>query len=137
VGREVVRRSRLDSVTDWEARAERAAYCVSALAEDCGVTERHLRRYLRLRFGESPRDLLAEVRLAREGRRCLGKRRSSRRPLRKRVSIARRISLAGSHNDTESRRARSALLTWREAPNVRFGHEMSDSGKSISIDCGG
>ena len=65
MGREVVRRSRLDSVTDWEARAERAAYCVSALAEDCGVTERHLRRYLRLRFGESPRDWLAEVRLAR------------------------------------------------------------------------
>jgi AraC-like DNA-binding protein len=65
VGREIVRRSRLDSVTDWEARAARSAYCVSELAEDCGVTERHLRRYLRLRFGESPRDLLAEVRLAR------------------------------------------------------------------------
>jgi AraC-like DNA-binding protein len=63
--REVLRRSRLDSVTDWEARAEHAVYRVSALAKDCGVTERHLRRFLRLKFGKSPRAWLAERRLAR------------------------------------------------------------------------
>jgi AraC-like DNA-binding protein len=55
----------LDSVTDWEARAERTGYRVSALAKDCGVSERHLRRFLRLKFGKSPRAWLAERRLAR------------------------------------------------------------------------
>jgi AraC-like DNA-binding protein len=54
----------LDSVTDWEARAERVGYRVSALADDCGVTPRHLRRFLRLKFGKSPGQWLAEKRLA-------------------------------------------------------------------------
>lgn len=63
--REVFSRSRLDSVTDWEARAKRAGYRVSALAKHCGVSERHLQRVLRLKFGKSPRAWLAERCLAR------------------------------------------------------------------------
>jgi AraC-like DNA-binding protein len=62
---EVLRRSRLDSVTDWEARAEPAGYRASVLANRCGVSERHLRRFLRLKFGKPPREWLAQVRLAR------------------------------------------------------------------------
>jgi transcriptional regulator GlxA family with amidase domain len=63
--REFVRRSRLGIVTDWEARAERVRYRVSPLADDCGVTPRHLRRFLRLKFGKSPLQWMAEKRLAR------------------------------------------------------------------------
>jgi AraC-like DNA-binding protein len=58
-------RSRLDCITDWEARAERAGYRISVLAKDCGVSERHLRRFIWLRKGKSPRAWLAELRLAR------------------------------------------------------------------------
>ncbi len=63
--RDSLKRSRLDCVTDWDARAERAGYRTSALARDCGVSERHLRRYFRLRFGKPPRAWLAARRLAR------------------------------------------------------------------------
>lgn len=62
--REVLRRSRLDSVTDLEARAARAGWRVGLLARDCGVSERHLRRFFLLKFGKPPRQWLAEKRLA-------------------------------------------------------------------------
>jgi AraC-like DNA-binding protein len=42
--------SRLDSVTDWGERAKRAKYRVAALAKDCGVSERQLRRFFSSRF---------------------------------------------------------------------------------------
>jgi len=58
-------RSRLDCVTDWEARAERVGYRAAALAKDCGVSERHLRRYFCLRLGKSLREWLRQTRLAR------------------------------------------------------------------------
>jgi transcriptional regulator GlxA family with amidase domain len=63
--RESVRRSRLDYVTDWETRAERASWRVGALARDCGVSERHLRRFFLDRFQMSPRAWLATKQLAR------------------------------------------------------------------------
>jgi AraC-like DNA-binding protein len=63
--RKFLRRSRLDCVTDWEARAERDGYRVGALAKDCGFSERHLRRFFLLRKGKPPRAWLADTRLAR------------------------------------------------------------------------
>ena len=63
--REVLRRSGWDSVTDWEVGARRAVHRVSALAKDCGISQRHLGRFLRLKFGKSPRKWLVERRLAR------------------------------------------------------------------------
>src|SRR6516225_4405927 len=46
--------SRLDRITDWSARAEQSGFRVSALANDCGVTGRHLRRYFLQKFQCSP-----------------------------------------------------------------------------------
>lgn len=63
--RRVLKLSRLNCLTDWEARAERAGYRASALAKQCGVSERHLRRFVRLRFRKSPRAWLAQTRLNR------------------------------------------------------------------------
>ena len=63
--REFVRRSRLDCVTDWETRAERVGWRGRALAQDCGVSERHLHRFFLDRFQMSPRAWLAATRLAR------------------------------------------------------------------------
>lgn len=59
-----LRRSRLDRITDLQARAERVHYRVRALAKDCGVSEQQLRRFIWLRFGKSPHDWLIEKRLA-------------------------------------------------------------------------
>jgi transcriptional regulator GlxA family with amidase domain len=64
------RRSRLDALTDLEARAERTLYRVSTLAEDCGVSDRQFLRFIRLRFRKTPHVWLAQIRLAR-GTACL------------------------------------------------------------------
>ena len=55
--------SRLDAITDWEARAQRANFHVAALADQCEVTERQLRRYFRAKFGMSPNLWLTVARL--------------------------------------------------------------------------
>jgi AraC-like DNA-binding protein len=77
-------RSRLDRITDWEKRAEKANYRVFLLAEECGVTERQLRRYIHAKFGSSPNlwmmkgriqkgpDLLQQGSLAKEVAAVLG-----------------------------------------------------------------
>jgi len=43
----------------------RADYRVAALAGHCNITERQLRRYVRLKFGKTPHAWLTEERLAR------------------------------------------------------------------------
>lgn len=55
--------SRLDTVSDWAARAERAHFRVATLAGQCEVTERQLRRYFRAKFGMSPNLWLTTARL--------------------------------------------------------------------------
>jgi transcriptional regulator GlxA family with amidase domain len=67
---EYVSRSRLDGLTDLEARADHAQYKVSALAKGCGVSKRQFQRFVRLRFGTAPHVWLAQIRLAR-GIACL------------------------------------------------------------------
>ena len=56
-------KSRLDVITDLESRARRVGYRVDALARDCGVDPRHLRRYLREKLKEPPRAWLSKLRL--------------------------------------------------------------------------
>jgi AraC-like DNA-binding protein len=55
--------SRLDTITDWEARAEMVGFRVSDLARRCRVTDRQLRRYFRFKFGSSPHNWMAATRL--------------------------------------------------------------------------
>ena len=55
--------SRLDAITDWATRAQRANFCVATLAGQCEVTERQLRRYFRTKFGMSPNLWLTAARL--------------------------------------------------------------------------
>ena len=55
--------SRLDAITDWATRAQRAHFCVGTLAGQCEVTERQLRRYFRSKFGKSPSLWLTSARL--------------------------------------------------------------------------
>jgi AraC family transcriptional regulator of adaptative response / DNA-3-methyladenine glycosylase II len=55
--------SRLDTITDWDVRAQRAKFHVATLASQCGITERQLRRYFRRKFGVSPNLWLATARL--------------------------------------------------------------------------
>jgi len=50
--------SRLDRISNWKELAEQADYKVVALAVHCRVTERHLARYFRLKFGCSPHSWL-------------------------------------------------------------------------------
>ncbi len=45
--------SRLDYIADWDAFAFLAEFSARKLAALCGITPRHLRRYLRARFGIS------------------------------------------------------------------------------------
>jgi AraC-like DNA-binding protein len=59
-----LQRSRLDCVKDWEARAKRSGYRVRGLAQDCGVSERQLRRYFLLRKGKPPLAWMVDHRLA-------------------------------------------------------------------------
>ena len=42
--------SRLDLITDWVTRADKAGYRVAALARDCGVDPKTLRRYFIINF---------------------------------------------------------------------------------------
>ncbi len=55
--------SRLDAITDWPTRAQRANFHVATLAGQCEVTERQLRRYFRTKFGMSPNLWLTAARL--------------------------------------------------------------------------
>jgi transcriptional regulator GlxA family with amidase domain len=55
--------SRLDTITDWDTRAQQAKFHVATLARQCDITERQLRRYFRIKFGVSPNHWLANVRL--------------------------------------------------------------------------
>lgn len=55
--------SRLDAITDWAARAQRANFHVATLAGQCEITERQLRRYFRMKFGMSPNLWLTDARL--------------------------------------------------------------------------
>lgn len=57
--------SRLERITleDWQARALAAQGSVEALAESCGVSRRHLHRFIRQRWGVVPIRWLNEVRL--------------------------------------------------------------------------
>lgn len=55
--------SRLDHITDWQTRAERARFRVNILAKICGVTDRQLRRYFTAKFGSSPHSWLTITRL--------------------------------------------------------------------------
>ena len=57
--------SRLDTITDWESRAELVSFRVSGLARECGVTDRQLRRYFQCKFGSSPHAWMAATRLHR------------------------------------------------------------------------
>ena len=55
--------SRLDAITDWANRAERAHFRVATLADLCEVTERQLRRYFLTKFGMSPNRWLTGARM--------------------------------------------------------------------------
>ena len=57
--------SRLERITleDWLERALTAKGSVEMLAESCGVTPRHLQRYIRNRWGVVPVRWLNKVRL--------------------------------------------------------------------------
>ena len=55
--------SRLDAITDWEARAETVRFRVSGLAKGCGVTDRQLRRYFQTKFGSPPHAWMMIARL--------------------------------------------------------------------------
>jgi AraC-like DNA-binding protein len=52
--------SRLDRITNWAQRARQSGYRVSTLAEDCGVTERQLRRYFLEKFQCSPHEWMSD-----------------------------------------------------------------------------
>jgi transcriptional regulator GlxA family with amidase domain len=52
--------SRLDSVTDWNERAQRLKYRVGPLAKDCRINKRQLLRFFLFKFGSSPQDWLTE-----------------------------------------------------------------------------
>jgi transcriptional regulator GlxA family with amidase domain len=54
--------SRLNHIDDWFERLVLANYKISALAKQCRVTERQLRRFFRLKFGCSPRSWVSEQR---------------------------------------------------------------------------
>jgi len=55
--------SRLDAITDWPERAARAKFRISALAVDCGVSERQLRRFIESKFRSPPHAWVLEQRL--------------------------------------------------------------------------
>jgi AraC-like DNA-binding protein len=55
--------SRLDTITDWEVRAELVGFRVSGLARECGVSDRQLRRYFQCKFGSSPHNWMTANRL--------------------------------------------------------------------------
>ena len=55
--------SRLDAITDWAIRAQRANFCVATLAGQCEVTERQLRRYFHTKFDTTPSLWLTAARL--------------------------------------------------------------------------
>src|SRR5438874_9421023 len=57
--------SRLDTITNWDMRAEQVSFNVAALAKGCGVTDRQLRRYFQSKFGSSPHAWLTLRRLQR------------------------------------------------------------------------
>lgn len=67
--------SRLHVVTDWEAKARAALYCVVTLARQVGVTRQQLCRFFRQRFGVTAKTWLEKLRmqdaieLLRQGRR--------------------------------------------------------------------
>lgn len=46
--------SRLDCIKNWDSLVVQGNYRVELLAGSCGVTERQLRRYFKIRFGISP-----------------------------------------------------------------------------------
>ncbi len=55
----------LESIADWEHRAEAARYQALALARQCGVSRRQLRRYFFANFGLAPKRWLEGLRLER------------------------------------------------------------------------
>jgi AraC-like DNA-binding protein len=55
--------SRLDLISNWNERLDRAHFRVSGLAIECMVTERHLRRYFQAKFGCSPHAWITVMRL--------------------------------------------------------------------------
>jgi len=57
--------SRLDHITDWENRAEQVGFRIAALARQCGVTDRQLRRYFLHKFGSPPHVWITLKRLER------------------------------------------------------------------------
>ncbi len=57
--------NRLQRITDWPARAEAAAYSVTRLAADCGLSVRQLQRFFRAHFRQSPKSWLRALRLRR------------------------------------------------------------------------
>jgi AraC-like DNA-binding protein len=65
MARKALDNSRLNCITDWQARAGRARYRVSPLAKECGVSPRHLERFFWLKRGERLRAWLTEQRLTR------------------------------------------------------------------------
>jgi AraC-like DNA-binding protein len=55
--------SRLDTITNWATRAQRANFHVATLARQCEITERQLRRYFHIKFGMSPNLWLTAARM--------------------------------------------------------------------------
>ena len=55
--------SRLDRITDWEGRAQKAGYQTFALAKEIRTSPRQLQRYFVRRFGVSPREWLREMQM--------------------------------------------------------------------------
>jgi transcriptional regulator GlxA family with amidase domain len=55
--------SRLDRITDWSALGKKADYDARILAPLCGVSARHLQRYFKEKFQESPQEWLDKLRL--------------------------------------------------------------------------
>ncbi|HTL54754.1 MAG TPA: helix-turn-helix transcriptional regulator [Candidatus Limnocylindrales bacterium] len=55
--------SRLDDIDNWADRARCAKFHISALALECNISERQLRRYIESRFGLAPHVWMMQYRL--------------------------------------------------------------------------
>jgi len=53
----------LDTIKNWEERARKARFQVARLARECGVSERQLRSYVRVKFRTPPHAWMMAVRL--------------------------------------------------------------------------
>jgi len=56
-------KSRLNRIENWQSEARNSGFDMQRLAERCGVTQRHLRRYFQAARRESLREWLHAARL--------------------------------------------------------------------------